>query len=220
MVEHYLQQPNTFVAAGVRDPAHQTAQALSQLQPAEGSKLAVLQLESKSDADHAAAVETLQRDHGIDRLDIVVSNAGICRLARLDEVELSELRDHVEVNAIAVVRLFQTTLPLLRKAARPRLLVMGSMAGSVGSMLTFPFPQGAYASSKAATNAIVRKIQMENDWLIALSIHPGWAQTDMGNDGARAVGMEKAAVPVEDSINGIISIVSGVLSSWPRRATC
>ena len=60
-----------------------------------------------------------------------------------------------------------------RKAKQPKFVVMGSNAGSVGNMLNFPFPQGAYASSKAMLNSIMRKIQMENEWLIALSIHPG-----------------------------------------------
>ncbi|KAF2119260.1 hypothetical protein BDV96DRAFT_642295 [Lophiotrema nucula] len=208
LAAHYLAQPNSFVAAGVRDPSHKTALSLKELPTGENSTLVLVKVESVSDTDAKEAVEVLQKEHGIDHFDVVVSSAGICRLARLDEIDIADLLDHVNVNAIGVVRLWQATHTLLKKAKEPKFVVMGSMAGSIGHMQWFPFPQGAYASSKAMTNSLMRKIQMENPWVTALTIHPGWAQTDMGNDGAQAVGLEKAEVPVEDSINGMISIIN------------
>ena len=51
-------------------------------------------------------------------------------------------------------------------------------------------------------------MQLENEWLTTLSVHPGWVQTDMGNAGAKAVGMEKAAVTMEDSMAGTTREVS------------
>lgn len=34
-----------------------------------------------------------------------------------------------------------------------------------------------------------------------------WVQTDMGNDGAHALGMEKAEIPVAESVGGMIKVV-------------
>ncbi|KAF2259789.1 NAD(P)-binding protein [Lojkania enalia] len=207
LVEHYLALPNSFVAAGVRDPEHSTAKSLFDFPKGENSTLVTVKVEATSDTDAKEAVTTLQKEHSIDHLDVVISSAGICRLSRLDEVDIADLLDHVNVNAVGVVRLFQATKDLLQKTKNPKFVVMGSNAGSVAHMQWFPFPQGAYAGSKAMTNSIMRKIAMENPWLTSVTLHPGWVQTDMGNDGARAVGMEKAAVTIEDSIKGVTEII-------------
>jgi norsolorinic acid ketoreductase len=60
-----------------------------------------------------------------------------------------------------------------RNSQHPRFFVFGSMGGSIGQMDMYPFPQASYLSSKAMLNSLVRKIQMENPWLVALTVHPG-----------------------------------------------
>ena len=52
-----------------------------------------------------------------------------------------------------------------------------------------------------------------------------WAQTDLGNNGAEAFGLEKAAITVEESVNGIIQVTdaatrethSGKMWVWDGR---
>lgn len=35
-----------------------------------------------------------------------------------------------------------------------------------------------------------------------------WVQTEMGNDGARTFGLEKAEITVEESVSGLVKVVS------------
>jgi len=53
----------------------------------------------------------------------------------------------------------------------------------------------------------VRRIHVENDWLTAVALQPGWVQTDMGKFAAKAVGMEVAPMKLEDSVKGYLKVV-------------
>lgn len=44
---------------------------------------------------------------------------------------------------------------------------------------------------------------------IAANVDGRWVQTDLGNGGAQALGMEKAEVPVAKSVGGMIKVVCG-----------
>ncbi len=64
-----------------------------------------------------------------------------------------------------------------------------------------------YGASKIASTYVVRKIHFENPGLIAFPIHPGWVQTEMGNAGAEAAGIEKADITLEQSVAGLTSVI-------------
>ena len=102
-----------------------------------------------------AAIKTVQ-SHNITKLDVVISSAGIVKLSPLHTVPIAEFKEHLEVNATAVLTLFQAAYPLLRKASMPKFVAIGASAGSMGMIEQFPYPSGS-----------------ENDWLIAFPIHPG-----------------------------------------------
>ncbi|KAI1659570.1 hypothetical protein F4813DRAFT_401559 [Daldinia decipiens] len=90
----------------------------------------------------------------------------------------------MDVNVFDVLRLFQATLPLLRAAATPKFVTIGSSAGSIES------------------------INEEEDHIIAFVIDPGWTQTDMGNTAARSVDLDEALVTVKDSCDGTFEVIS------------
>ena len=87
----------------------------------------------------------------------------------------SDLIEHVDVNAAGVVRIFQATLPLLRKSSKPIFMVTSSIGGSISGMEHVPFTLGAYGASKAAANYLTRRIHFENEEIIAFAVHPGYA---------------------------------------------
>lgn len=174
LLAHYLSQPNNIVVAGVRDLKHQTTLSLSNLPLGAGSKLITVKIDSVSDTDAAAAISTLQSEYNVSVLDVVVANSGICRWAPIAEVPISELVEHLNVNAIGPVRLFQATRPLLQRSTKnPRFAVISSVAGSVAEAPAFELYFGAYGASKATINFLTRKIHFENEWLTALPLHPG-----------------------------------------------
>jgi len=73
----------------------------------------------------------------------------------------------------------------------------------------FPKPVAAYGASKAALNYLTKKIHQEysKEGLIAFALSPGWAQTDMGNSGAKRSGIEQAPLSVADSVAGQLKII-------------
>jgi norsolorinic acid ketoreductase len=78
--------------------------------------------------------------------------------------------------------------------------------GSITDIVTDLF--GAYGSSKAAVNYLMRVVHMEEEWLTSVVICPGWTQTDMGNDAAKSRNFgEKAPVPLDVSITGVVEEV-------------
>ncbi len=119
----------------MRDPNHPTARALADLTRGPGSTLIPVQYDAGSEQGAADAVSRLQGEHGVDHLDIVVANAGICKQWPLvKDVKRADILEHFEVNVLGVVALYQATRDLLqRSTAKTSIFApMGSMAGSLG----------------------------------------------------------------------------------------
>jgi norsolorinic acid ketoreductase len=175
IVRSLLLRPYTTIIAGVRDPANAAAKALNDLPTAPNTKLIIVKIDSLSETDAHAAVHLLQSEHEVEKLDVVIANAGIAKHASpASEIPIAEMRNHFEVNAIGPLILFQATKPLLGRSSQPKFVVVTSRAGSIGRLDFGQLPVVAYGSSKAAVNYIVRKIHFENMDLIAFPIHPGY----------------------------------------------
>ncbi|KAJ7367350.1 hypothetical protein DFH08DRAFT_798148 [Mycena albidolilacea] len=205
-------RPNTIVFAGARNPAAQSLKDLA----AKHSNVHPIKLTSGDEADNSAAVAEIQKIAG--RIDVVIANAGISKyFGGLATTPLSEFRDHWEVNTLGLVVLFQAVQKLLLTSptGAPKFAYISSAAGSIGSFVNMNL--GAYGSSKAAANYLVKALDVENPSLLTLSISPGWVATDMGNGGAVANGLPQAPVSVEDSVSGILSRVDAVTKETSGR---
>lgn len=79
-------------------------------------------------------VKELQQKHGVDRLDIVVANAGFVKSYPLvKDVKRAEILELFEVNAFGVVSLYQATRSLLQESPnKPIFAPVGSAAGALG----------------------------------------------------------------------------------------
>lgn len=86
----------------------------------------------------------LEAEHGGD-LHLLVNNAGAAWRASFAEGGYANVHRHMELNFDAVVRLTETLLPLLRKAAPSAIVNVASTAGRVSRART-----GAYSASKFA----------------------------------------------------------------------
>ncbi|KAK3116868.1 hypothetical protein LTR53_002308 [Teratosphaeriaceae sp. CCFEE 6253] len=69
------------------------------------------------------------------------------------------------------------------------------------------FPNAAYGTSETALNYLTKKIHLENADVIALPLDPGFVQTDMGNSGARKLGLEAADITVDESVAGLVDVI-------------
>ncbi|KAH7146893.1 aflatoxin biosynthesis ketoreductase nor-1 [Dactylonectria estremocensis] len=170
------------------DPAK--AATLNSLPKGEGSKLIILKLDSQVDANPAAAVAQLQKDHGINSLDVVIANAGIAHSGTtVSKTTPESLRDHFNTNSIGPVTLFQAVSPLLQACStgNPILFPISTLIGSIGSQDALAaFPQ-----------------------LTTYTVHPGLVLTDMAPSFIPS-GIDPAsvgAIDVETSVTGLLKLV-------------
>lgn len=177
----YLTRPNTTVLAAVRNPDSDDSQSLQNLTAATGSRVILLKVDSTSDTDALEAIEFV-KSQGITAIDTVVANAGTFTpdaYQPVAEVGLAHVKDHLDINTVGPVRLFQAVFPLLKKSQNAKFLVISSLVGTIGGLKDIPYPNAAYGASKAAVNFFTRKIHFENEDIVTLAVHPGYVEGDL-----------------------------------------
>lgn len=208
LVQAYLSRPNTVVIATTRDPASPSSKALSTLPIGKGSKIVVLKLDASVESDAQTAINELDAKYGITHIDTVISNAGIANYwGPTATTPISAFQNHFDVNTLGTITIFQATNALLEKSSDPKFVYISTIVGSIGGVEKYLLQGVAYGASKAAANYIMRKIHLEHPKLTVFPIHPGWVQTEMGNDGAVANGLEEAPVTLKDSVDGLVEKV-------------
>ncbi|KAH7388972.1 hypothetical protein BKA64DRAFT_679483 [Cadophora sp. MPI-SDFR-AT-0126] len=164
LFNHYIAQPNNAIIAAIRDPS--SSQALLSLPRGTNTKVLLVKIDSASKTDPYTAIATLQ-SQGITHIDVVISAAGIATLNTIEETPLEEFEEMLMVNAISVMLLYKAALPLLRQAEKPaKFAFISAAAGSLNDMPKYPYPNVSYSASKALANVLVRKMGMENEWLV------------------------------------------------------
>ncbi|MCG6493057.1 SDR family NAD(P)-dependent oxidoreductase [Kitasatospora sp. A2-31] len=122
------------------------------------------------------------------RLDVLVNNAAIDydTAARAIDVDLDDVRRTLDTNLFGAWRTTQAFLPLLRRSARARVVNVSSESGSLASM---GGGTPAYGVSKAALNALTRKLadELRAERILVNAVCPGWIATDMGGPGGGPV---------------------------------
>lgn len=203
LVQQYLAKPNHTVIGTVRDPA--SSKSLDELPRGEGSSLIVVKLDVTKQADAKEAVAEIV-SKGIDHLDIVIANAGVCYAwPKVSEVTIEDLQGHFVPNVHGLLFTYQATLPLLRKSTNGKWITIGSCSAWLENQLDMP--NAAYATSKVAAHWLTKAIHREEPELTAFPIDPGWVQTDLGNHGAHHFGFEAAPLSAEKSTEGIVKVV-------------
>ncbi|MFE6923720.1 SDR family oxidoreductase [Nocardia sp. NPDC057663] len=109
----------------------------------------------------------------IERLDVLVHNAGIADLGTVGESSVEQWRSTLEVNLIAVAELTRLLLPALR-AANGHVVLINSGAG----LRAHP-GWGSYAASKFGLRAFADALRQEEPALRVTSLFPGRIDTDM-----------------------------------------
>ncbi|KAI1178199.1 hypothetical protein F4777DRAFT_538840 [Nemania sp. FL0916] len=207
LVQRYLALPNHTVIAANRDPQASNSQSLSTLPKGTGSVLIVVQYDAGVEASAFAVAKELREEHGIAHLDVVIPNAAIVKqyvLAR--EVRREDILEHVEVNVLSVISLFQATRDLLKAApGEPIFAPMGSGAGSLGRQP--PVPNSTYGASKAMLYWYGVRINAEEEWLNTFVIDPGFVQTDMGNSAAVGFGMKEAPQKLDETVDRMVEML-------------
>lgn len=109
----------------------------------------------------------------LDRLDVLVHNAGVAYPGRVSESTPEQWRAAFEVNVTGAVALTLALLPALR-AVRGQVVFINS-----GSGLNASPGLAAYSASKFALRAFADSLRADEPSLRVTSIHPGRIDTEM-----------------------------------------
>ncbi|BDH59830.1 short chain dehydrogenase [Tsukamurella sp. PLM1] len=133
--------------------------------------------------DHTAVAEQAA---SITKLDVLVHNAGVGRIGRIEDTPAADWREMFEVNLLAVVELTKALLPALR-AAGGHVVLINSGAGKRANP-----GWAAYAASKFGLTSFAEALRAEEPALRVTSVFPGRIDTDMQQGIFAAEGREYA----------------------------
>lgn len=140
----------------------------------------------------AAAAERAEEEHG--RVDVIVNNAGVDYDTDQQTLiaDLARVRGIFEVNFYGPWQVVQAFLLLLHRSDSPRIVNVSSGAGALHDM---GGGVPGYGTSKAALNALTRKLaaELEDDGVLVNAVCPGWVRTEMGGEAADRSPEEAAA---------------------------
>lgn len=116
------------------------------------------------------------------RLDVLVNNAGIAVLRKVDEMSLAEYERQMSVNMTSVFLGCKHAIPAMRAAGGGSIVNISSVAGLVGMPGT-----GAYGASKGGVRLFSKTVALENarDNIRCNSVHPGVIWTNIQQDAIR-----------------------------------
>jgi NAD(P)-dependent dehydrogenase (short-subunit alcohol dehydrogenase family) len=165
-----------IITARALDSTEQVAEKLS-------GKVMPLELDVADDRSIQQAVALLQQK--IDRLDVLINNAGIYPDEGVDILTISRelLAETMNTNTWGAVRMVQACLPLLQKSTDARVINVSSGYGEIAG-LSAGVP--SYCLSKLALNGatIMLAEALGSQGIVVNAMCPGWVRTDMGGASA------------------------------------
>jgi len=133
-----------------------------------------------------ATLQALSYELRNDPIDILINNAGIYGSDnnKFGAVDVNGWLQAFQVNSIAPLKMVEAMAEQLLMGRRK---LVACMSSKMGSMADNGFGNSyIYRSSKAALNAVVKSlsIDLKEQGIITVALHPGWVKTDMGGPDA------------------------------------
>jgi NAD(P)-dependent dehydrogenase (short-subunit alcohol dehydrogenase family) len=191
----FLARDHSFhVLLGSRDA--QRGSSAAETLRSEGLSVEALTIDVTDDSSIAAAAASVSEKHG--HLDVLVNNAGVLKDFEIQDDTRRKFSETFNINVFGGVSVMEAFLPLLSKAAVPRIVFITSKLGSITDRsdpesIWKDVPCVAYRSSKAALNMVVAHyagVYREKGWKIN-SVCPGSVATEINGWNGR-VTMEEA----------------------------
>ncbi|XP_042293282.1 C-factor-like [Sceloporus undulatus] len=183
-----------WIFATCRDPEGPGAQALKNL-AAEHQGIEIIPLDtSEAFSVKTAAAIVTERLKGAS-LNLLINNAGIVNQSTLETATPEDMLKVYNTNVNGPMMVTQEFLPLLKKAAqespqkgmscsKAAIVNVTSECGSITNLLGWELAHIlSYRCSKAALNMLTKcqSLGYAKDEILCIMLHPGWLQTDMGN---------------------------------------
>jgi NAD(P)-dependent dehydrogenase (short-subunit alcohol dehydrogenase family) len=147
-------------------------------------------LDVTSDASVQQFNAWLQQTYG--RVDILVNNAGVNPTMQPEEaslltVQLETMLATFSTNVLAVARITQALLPLMRAQNYGRIVNVSTEMASLASMGSDYYPLApSYRLSKVGLNGLTTLLakELQGSNILVNAYSPGWMKTDMGGSDA------------------------------------
>jgi NAD(P)-dependent dehydrogenase (short-subunit alcohol dehydrogenase family) len=140
------------VVATMRNPA--VAPELAEIAAKEKLRITIHAMDVDGDASVKNTISEVLKQRG--RIDALVNNAGVGMMGPIEEAPLSEFRQVMETNFFGALRCIQAVAPGMRERKNGCIVNVTSVAGRIATA-----PQGAYASSKWALEALSEILAQE-----------------------------------------------------------
>jgi len=177
------------VFAGCLNPSK--AKEMKGLAKEHGGKLVVFRMDMSSEASIRRAAAAIRRKTPC--VELLINNAGIYAEDGLEQVSFAGFSRMFAVNTFGPAVLIRELHAPLREAEGV-IVNISSEAGSQAGVGN-DRPILAYGASKAALNAITRRLSfiLAKDGIRVIAVHPGWMRTPMGRAGGAEPNQEPSA---------------------------
>ncbi|ANF49147.1 short-chain dehydrogenase/reductase [Chryseobacterium glaciei] len=139
------------------------------------------------DLDNDKSINTFSQKlfNEIERLDVLVNNAGFMVTGIAEETPIEIARQQFETNFWGTVKLTNILLPYLRKQKSGQIITVSSIVGLIG-----PPNLSYYSASKHAIEGYFKSLRFElHQFNIKVSVvEPVWFKTNLGHNAVSSVG--------------------------------
>jgi len=174
-----------------------------------GGEAAFAKIDVKNKTDLVRLVNTAVEQFG--KLDVIVNNAGVSQLSRIDELDIDGWEEMIDINLKGVLYGMAAAIPVFKQQQLGHIINIISTSG----IKIVPM-QGVYAGTKNAVRTIAEAFRQESDGTIRITgISPGVVRTDFAegikNKEMKTIitkNMENLAISPNAIANAVIYAIS------------
>ncbi len=174
-----------------------------------GGEAIVMQTDVTQRADLQQLVAVAIENFG--QLDVIINNAGVGQLSRIDELDVDGWDQMIDVNIKGVLYGIAAAIPVFKQQNAGHIINIISTSG-----IKIVPEQGVYAGTKNAVRTIAEAFRQESDGRIRITgISPGVVKTDLASNiknelmkTAILENMEKVAIHPDAIANAVIYAMS------------
>ena len=188
--------------------SEQLQQLVAEIRSA-GGEAVCTKIDVKDKGDLDRLVNLAVEHYG--KLDVIVNNAGVSQLSRIDDVDIEGWEQMIDINLKGVLYGMAAAIPVFKKQQSGHIVNIISTSG-----LKIVPMQGVYAGTKNAIRTIAEAFRQESYGTIRITgISPGFVKTDFANNiqneemrSAIQQGMEQIAINPIAIANAVIYAIS------------
>lgn len=169
----------------------------------EGRRMVARKGDVRSYSDMLAVVEAGVQRFG--RIDIIIANAGIVRLAGESDDFMQDWQDVIDTNLTGVYHTIRAALPHMRDGKRGGSIVITSSTAGLKGTASLNASGNAYAAAKRGVVALMQNLAnyLAPEWIRVSTIHPTGVLSGMTQNDAMNALMAQAAEGGHNAISGM-----------------